>query len=190
MASYKVSYNRTIFGNEGAYNPGIGEKETYMGVDRGANPNWPGWYVIDIYKRDNPHASVQKLNVLLGTNLNLQASIYSFYKANYWDTVNLDNVNDQQVANNLFDCSVNQGEGMARRFIQVACNEVIEKLNSKVSPLVIDRKIGAATLNAVNSLPAADLMNGINDLRLASYKQDSGYAEWGKVWAKRLTSYT
>jgi hypothetical protein len=58
MADYTKAFKITIIGNEGGYNPGIGEKETYMGIDRGANPHWPGWLIIDGIKakkqRRNP----------------------------------------------------------------------------------------------------------------------------------------
>ena len=56
-------------------------------------------------------------------------------------------------------------------------------------PLVVDKQIGPATLLAFNTLPAADLMQEINALRLASYKADSGWNEWGEVWEKRILNY-
>jgi lysozyme family protein len=190
MADFNIAFKITILGNEGGYNPGIGEKETYMGIDRGANPNWSGWIIIDNVKLQNPHASVSRINMLLATNNALQIHIQSFYKANYWDTVQLDKVNDQQLANNLFDCSVNQGEGLARRFMQAACNNVIVAIKSPVKPLVVDRQMGPLTLTTFNSLPPAQLNQAINTERSASYHGDSEYAEWGKVWEKRLLQYT
>ena len=118
MADFLTAYAITILKNEGGYNPGTGEKETYRGIDRGANPDWLGWRIIDVYKRDNPGANTAKMNVILSQNNALQIYIQKFFKADYWDVVNLDQVTDQQLANNLFDCSVNQGEGMARKFMQ------------------------------------------------------------------------
>jgi lysozyme family protein len=168
MANFELAFRKTVVGNEGGYNPGIGEKETYMGVDRGANPDWSGWKIIDNIKRATPGISDAKMNINLAQNAQLQVNIKAFYKAGYWDTVCLDQVTDQQLANNLFDCSVNQGEGRARRFMQIACNYVIGTIrNTKIQPL-------NAELNAE---------------RDASYRQDSGYSEWGKVWEKRLLTY-
>ncbi|WP_158993476.1 glycosyl hydrolase 108 family protein [Mucilaginibacter sp. L196] len=189
MADFGIAFRITILGNEGGYNPGIGEKETYRGIDRGANPGWAGWKIVDVYKRDNPGTSEAKLNVLLSQNNALQLNIQQFYKEGYWDVVNLDKAIDQQLANNLFDCSVNQGEGMARKFMQLACNQVMTYTHSTLKMLVVDRVIGPATLAAFNSLPPADLMQEINVERLNSYKLDAGWNEWNHVWEKRLLNY-
>jgi lysozyme family protein len=190
MAEFIKAYQITILGNEGGYNPGVGEKETYRGIDRGTNPKWDGWTTIDAIKKNSPHLTTGKINLLLSQNILLQQNIEKFYKVNYWDTVHLDNVIDQQLANNLFDCSVNQGEGRARRFLQLACNYVITTQKLTIKLLMIDGQIGPATLIVINSLPPALLNYEINQEREASYRTDAGYAEWGKVWSKRLTTYT
>lgn len=190
MADFIKAYQITVLGNEGGYNPGIDEKETYRGIDRGANPQWNGWPIIDTVKKNNPGLTIGKINLLLSQNVALQQNIEKFYKTNYWDTVKLDQITDQQLANNLFDCSVNQGEGRARRFMQIACNYVIAQQKSPIKTLIIDARIGPATLLAFNTLPAALLNAEINQEREASYRTDAGYAEWGKVWTKRLITYT
>jgi len=189
MADFQTAFKITILGNEGGYNPGIGERETYKGIDRGANPGWSGWKIIDALTDANPHLSVDEVNEALAKNSELQANIAAFYRINYWQPVALDAVNDQQLANNLFDCSVNQGEGLARKFMQQACNVVIGESNSLLKTLVVDKQIGPETLNAVNTLPASKLMDAINSLRLASYQDDSEFSEWGSIWEKRLLKY-
>lgn len=182
MADYEKAFRLTILGNEGGYNPGVNEKETYAGIDRGANPHWSGWKIIDNIKANYKNITPAKMNILLATNKELQANIRDFFKANYWDTAKLDHVNDQQIASNLFDCSVNQGEGLARKFMQGACNAC-------GATLTLDGQIGPATLDAINTLPADKLMAAINAERLASYKKDRQYPMWGKVWEKRLVNY-
>jgi len=189
MANFIQAFKITILGNEGGYNPGNGEHETYLGIDRGANPQWSGWVIIDTVKASNPGITITKMNALLSQNSNLQNNIARFYKVNYWDTANLDKVTNEQLADNLFDCAVNQGEGLARKFMQIACNEVIAAIKASIKPLITDRIIGPATLAAFNTLPPAALNAQINALRLASYKTDAGFAEWGEVWQKRLLKY-
>jgi len=189
MADFQQAFKITILGNEGGYNTGIGEKETYMGIDRGANPTWNGWINIDVIKKNNPRLTTSKINLLLSQNISLQSSIEKFYKTNYWDTVNLDNVKDQQLANNLFDCSVNQGEGTARRIMQTACNYVLRAVKVAIKPLIVDGKIGKLTLAVFNNLPPAKLNAEINAEREASYRSDKDYAAWGKVWEQRLKPY-
>lgn len=80
MSDFILAYKVTILGNEGGYNPGIGEKETYMGIDRGANPSWNGWKVIDTIKQNNPGLTTAKMNLLLSQNIALQSIIEKFYK--------------------------------------------------------------------------------------------------------------
>jgi lysozyme family protein len=190
MADFTKAFKITVTGNEGSYNPGNGEKETYSGIDRGANPQWSGWAIIDAIKANHTRITISQVDALLSQNTALQSNITHFYKANYWDTVNLNKVADQQLAGNLFDCAVNQGEGLARKFMQIACNDVIAAIKSPIKPLITDRIIGPATLAAFNALPPAALNAQINALRWASYKIDAGFAEWGEVWQKRLLKYT
>lgn len=190
MADFTKAYKITVIGNEGGYNSGTGEKETYMGIVRGANPTWSGWATIDAIKNNTPGLNTSKINLLLSQNITLKSNIEKFYKVNYWDTVNLDNVKDQQLADNLFDCSVNQGEGLARKFMQIACNYIVAALKVPIKALALDGKIGKLTLAVFNNLPPAQLNAEINAEREASYRSDKGYAEWGKIWEKRLKQYT
>ena len=189
MAHFEIAYQITIGENEGGYNPGKGEKETYMGIDRGANPHWRGWSSIDKVKADHPGITEHEMNVVLAGNTDLQADIKNFYKAGYWDTVKLDQVKDQQLANNLFDCSVNQGSGIARKFMQQACNIVIDSSAAKLPKLSVDLHPGIKTLSTFNSLSASMIMSAINTLRSERYHQSDGFAQWGAVWLRRLTNY-
>lgn len=92
--------------NEGLYNPGgKGILETYAGIDRGANPKWSGWPIIDALKP----RSTTAMNNALAVNKLLQEAIIKFYAANYWTPLRLSEIKDQQLANNIYDCSVNQG---------------------------------------------------------------------------------
>ena len=188
MAEFFKAYLITM-DNEGGYNPGVGEKETYKGIDRGQNPHWDGWEIIDSVKKENPGIKVADMNRLLAQIPGLQDDIAKFYKANYCDVVALDKVNDQQLANNLFDCSVNQGSGIAARFMQKACNEVIDTVGSKMVKLAVDGVIGLKTLATFNSLAFPKLNVALNSLRRARYEESAQYAEWGHVWLKRLTNY-
>ena len=125
----------------------------------------------------------------MGADPAIQANIKHFYKVNYWNTVKLDQVEDQRIANNLFDCSVNQGDGIARKFMQEACNIVIGWTNAEFPKLAIDLTPGIKTISTLNSLPASRIMNAINSLRTERYHASIGFTQWGKIWLKRLTNY-
>jgi lysozyme family protein len=66
---------------------------------------------------------------------------------------------------------------------------VIAAVKVAIKPLVVDGIVGSATIGVFNGLPAAQLNAEINAEREASYRRDSGYAEWGKVWDERLLNY-
>ena len=44
------------------------------------------------------------------------------YHTSYWNSMQCDRINDQQIANHLFDCGVNMGSGTAGRILQKALN--------------------------------------------------------------------
>lgn len=115
MAQFNPAFQITM-GNEGGYanNPNDRGGETYKGVAKNFWPNWSGWPIVDGIIATKPPSINQALN----NNAQLQTLVLSFYKANFWDTESLDNINDQQVANQLFDTAVNMGTGIASKFLQ------------------------------------------------------------------------
>jgi hypothetical protein len=187
MADYSKAFKITIVGNEGQYNPGDGEAETYRGIDRSQNPKWSGWQIVDIIKRDHPNASVTQLNLAFSQNAGLQANVLNFYKLNYWNTLNLDLVSDQQLANNLFDGSVNPCIDSAANVMQLACNAV------QPGALVIDGVIGPKTIACINSFDGEAVFNAVNAIRAANYRKKvqmtPRMAQWLSVWLRRLVSY-
>lgn len=104
MADFKVALKRTsIF--EGGYvnDPDDNGGETYKGIARKANPNWSGWIVVDSMRK---HPNFPKI---LDTNQNLQELCEKCYKDNYWNPVWGDRINNQKVANDIYDTGVNMG---------------------------------------------------------------------------------
>ncbi|TWI98767.1 glycosyl hydrolase family 108 [Mucilaginibacter frigoritolerans] len=186
MAEFITAFNITMQ-TEGGYNPGDGEAETYMGIDRSQNSGWSGWNVIDSVKAANPGASVSTLNTIFQANTDLQTDIQQFYKVNYWDTLQLDTVNDQQVANALFDCSVNPCIITASKAAQMACNTVIQK------SVGVDGSVGPLTIGSINSLPPNLYLTAFNGIRVANYYErirlTPANQQWLSSWLGRCKSY-
>lgn len=172
MADFSISYGITN-ANEGGYDPGTNEAETAMGVDRSQNPHWSGWQIVDSYKPCN----TAEMNHNLRNNPDFAEALRNFYKPNYWDVLKLDLITDQPIANNLYDCSVNQGSGIAARFMQQAAGATADGI------------VGQQTLNAVNAGDAEAIYNKINELRKERYENTHNFAGWGHVWLSRLTPY-
>ena len=118
MANFKEAFDLVIK-NEGGYvnDPDDAGGETYKGVARKMNSNWPGWIIVDLLKRQPNFPSN------LNNNIELQDEIERIYKINYWDKLRCDRISDQRVANTIFDFGVNAGTSTAAILAQKVVNE-------------------------------------------------------------------
>jgi lysozyme family protein len=186
MANFTTAFNITMQ-TEGGYDPGVGEAETYMGVDRSQNPGWSGWSTIDAINHENPGASVSTLDDLFAANAILQADIQQFYESNYWNPLQLTTINDQQVANALFDCSVNPCLTSVSNVAQIACNVVVQK------SVTVDGEVGPLTISCINSLPPNLYVTAFNGIRVANYYERSRLTpadvQWLRSWLGRCKPY-
>ena len=134
MANFKTALAATLK-NEGGYvfDPQDPGGETYKGVARNMWPKWEGWAIVDTHK------SLGQFPKSLDSDNVLQSLISDFYKANFWDKINGDIINDQAVATSIFDFAVNAGVGTSVTIAQMVVgantdgaigNETIEKLNA------------------------------------------------------------
>lgn len=125
VADFLPAFERMIV-NEGGYvlHAVADDKggQTYAGIARNRWPKWAGWGVIDA--GGEPHADL----------------VRGFYRANFWTALRLEEVELQDVAQNLFDFSVNAGVGTAAKLAQVAVG---------TTP---DGRIGPKTLAAINAI--------------------------------------
>lgn len=188
MANFNTAFNLTM-GHEGGYanNPLDTGGETYKGIARNHNPNWLGWQTIDSIK-SKIGKSATVINTHAAKDLTLQDQVKKIYKSNYWDTVNLDKVNYQDIANTLFDISVNMGFKVAAKFLQEALN--LCNRNGKEYPdLLIDGQIGNVTLSTLNNKANSKaVFNTINLLKGEKYigimrankSQENFWASWLK----------
>lgn len=157
MASFDIAYPLTV-SNEGYYvsqdywrsHGDNNSGETYMGIDRIANPNWAGWPIIDKYKAQN---GTPAYNFRFPVSLGLEDLVKQSAKTKYWDANRIGEINNQQIANMVFE-QVWGGYGGVKRFQQV--------MNTMLpSPISVDGGIGKDTLSAFNSLPQDDLYQAL-----------------------------
>jgi lysozyme family protein len=186
MTDFATAFQITMQ-NEGGYNPGDGEAETYAGIDRSQNGDWRGWATIDAIKQANPGASVADLDAIFAADQTLQTNISNFYQQNYWSPLQLNTINDQQVANALFDCSVNPCILSVSRVAQMVCNIL------KPGTLTVDGSIGPLSLNAINSFPPDQYVSAFNGFRAADYyarvRSSPADAQWLDSWLSRCRPY-
>jgi len=164
MADFEIFYPK-LQQAEGLFadNPADSGGMTYAGIASQANPNWPGWHTILAalkalnLSRPVPRADWARVNAYLKTNKALAASVKAFYKANYWDALQLDYVNSQAIANELCDTGVNAGVSRSATYLQRAIN-VTNNLGRWGKDIVVDGKVGPNTINALNSHKRPDLV--------------------------------
>lgn len=129
MAKFEIAEKLTGI-NEGGYANNKKDRggETFAGIARNFWPKWAGWKYIDRYKADYLKAfSANKTGLTLAKWVNASAKvptepvrnlIVKFYKENFWDINRLDQINDQQLANTIYDFGVNSGKGRAVQFLE------------------------------------------------------------------------
>lgn len=156
--------------HEGGYANVSGDRggETYAGITRINHPSWPGWVAIDAAKPLKHNAVVPAADPYIA----------EFYKINYWRPIQGDNINDQRVAEFLFDWFVNSG----RWAIIHAQREVGVK---------DDGNFGPRTLEAVNAA-GPTLFDKLRTRRVdfvTELAKRPGQAKFLKGWLRRIYSF-
>lgn len=133
MADFNTALSHTLKAEGGYVNdPDDPGGETYKGIARASNPKWQGWIKIDTLK----NSSTFPRNIDSETSLDEMVS--TFYKSNYWDRVQGDDISNQDIAESIFDFAVNAGPRTSSKLAQIACGADA------------DGVIGPATLEKLN----------------------------------------
>jgi lysozyme family protein len=187
MADFKKAYDITM-GNEGFYDndPSDVGGETYKGIARNYDSSWEGWLIIDDFKHKPNFPKCIDVNIL-------EKSVQKFYKMKYWDVFLGDKVTNQDIANELFDTSVNMGGKDAVTFLQMSLN-ALNRNQKLYSDLVEDGSMGSISLNALALLPKEDIivllkmMNVLQGMHYMNYMRKSPIQEkYARGWFSRVS---
>jgi len=160
--------------NEGGYANVAGDTggETYAGITRKNFPTWGGWSIVDA---NQPLKNNQTI-----ADPSLESLVEGFYKANFWDTIKLDEVNSQRVANFTFDWNVNSG-AWAVKALQTAVG------------VTADGGVGPLTLAAVNAADENTLMPQLIAARIQFYQNivahNPSQQKFLQGWINRANSF-
>lgn len=89
----------------------------------------------------------------------------------YWDAMRLGEVEDQNVANKLFDMAVNMGVHQASVYAQRGANYLAGRdAGATAERLVEDGKIGARTLEKINAADPREFHQVLCELSAAHYR--------------------
>lgn len=99
--------------------------------------------------------------------------------------MSLDLLNDQQIANSIYDFGVNSGTGRAAKFIQSAVNDL------GVFALVADGGIGSKSISAINNSDPLKLYQAFNKRRKDFYLSiaTGSQKQFLSSWLSRLKLY-
>ena len=187
MADFNLAYPKTS-ANEGYYvsqeywraHKNQYSGETYMGVDRIANPSWSGWPIIDSYKAQ--HGPIA-YNTRLPQSLGLEPLVKQYAKEKYWDTIRGDEINDQDIAQMIFEQKWGGYSGIK------GVQNVINTLTP--DQIAVDGSIGNDTLDKINSLPPNQLYQALYDDRMNWINTTGARLEPTAVsgWTTRLQGF-
>lgn len=171
MGEFKSAYDKTSI-YEGGYANVKGDKggETYKGISRVFNPEWPGWGMVDNYKPLKHNAIIN--------NQELNSLVKQFYYQKYWMTIIGDLIEIQQVAEFLYDYYVHSG----KRAI---------KATQRIVGVRIDGKVGNITIHAINGY-AGDLFGKLKAERrqfLFDLSEKVGQRKFRNGWLNRVDSF-
>ena len=113
---------------------------TVGGIYKYANPNWPGWYLVNIAIANNSE-DITKASVELFNKAPFREMVSMFYEDKYWNAMKLNQIIYQNTAEEIFLFGVNAGKRTAIRKAQ------------KVVGVKEDGLIGPQTINALNNFP-------------------------------------
>lgn len=185
---YPFSINRLLFKHTNTnwwWNADFNTAQNFVKINEGGyqdidtDPgNWTGGKVgVGSLIGTNYGISAPTLKAWLGRepsvsdmqNLTYDTAL-QIYKKNYWDALNLDNINNQDIANVLYDGSVNEGVGGIKKI-------AADSLGTSYSP------------TAVNQYPDQQaLFNAIKSGRAAFYDKMGG--SFLNSWLNRLKNFT
>jgi lysozyme family protein len=171
MADFKTAFAATSV-KEGGYanNPRDHGGETYRGIARNYWKNWLGWEIVDA-KKDEPDFPHN-----LSTDADLQNYVLSFYEKYFWCSW-FTKIDSQEIANWIYDKSVNMGGGAAVKLLQRALC-----LND-------DGVFGPLTLAATNKADPVELRADLKEQATAYYEKivenDPSQKEFLAGWLAR-----
>lgn len=177
MADFLTAFNITSekeggYSNRGADRGG----ETYRGISRKNWPEWRGWVIIDEYNK--------KTKLLQGQYIKsekLDGLVQVFFYEHFWKPIHGDKINNQSIANVLYDWRITSGYH-AVKAIQKVVGEVADGI------------IGPKTLASINAGWQEQIFNQLVKIRAKFYNdivlRDESQRANLNGWLNRTNSFT
>ena len=127
MADFKKAFENTSSHEGGWVNdPDDSGGETYKGIARNIWPKWEGWEIVDEFK-------IYKNSLgTMETHAVLQKMVYDFYFVNFWKPIEGYNIQNQQIAETIYDFGVNAGPGTSKALAKAANGDSYDFTNTDI----------------------------------------------------------
>lgn len=116
----------------------------------------------------------------------------TIYKKDYWDSLQLDKINDNKICTEIFDIAVNCGQNVAGKILQRTCN-YLNRNQQNWKDIAIDGVIGAQTIETCNNIALVDLwaaykiINGLQFMRYVEIIDKNPTQEiFFRSWLRRV----
>ena len=141
MSDFATAFDSTMI-FEGVYskNPNDPGGETVFGISRVHHPDWLGWVLVDSLKKEKGEFN-DSMDLI-----EIKEYRDYFYKSEFWDKIKGDEIQDQKLAEILFDTSVHNGIGFAVKSLQESLNLLLG------CSLIIDGGFGSKTLEKMKEI--------------------------------------
>jgi len=161
MANFEESL-KIVLAHEGGY--------VYDPEDKGGDTRY------GISKRAYPNLDISTLTL---------AKASSIYRQDYWNKMRLDEINNQLLANKIFDIGVNIGIHKIIQLLQQALNWALPTLICRVQE---DGIMGAKTINCCNCIDQQDLLLDKFKKMIVGYYISLNKKKYINGWIKRANS--
>lgn len=187
MAQFSISYRKTS-GHEGGYanHPSDRGGETYRGIARKRWQDWEGWPIVDRLKTESDFP--QNLEI----DPDISNLVVKFYHDNFWSQINGDAIQQQEIADELYDTGVNMGTGFSVKILQSSLN-ILNKNQQLYNDIPEDGKVGQQTLGAISAFLGTrnlelllKVMNVAQGCKYLTLLQDPSQEAFALGWFNRV----
>ena len=192
MSDFSIAHKLTQ-NFEGGFSQDINDKGglSYRGVSSISWPIWPGFSIIAQYQKVAHLNNGDYVPLAWKRGQELSDLVDAFYLKNFWNANRLGEINNQNIANEMFDTSVNMGTGVAAKFLQKALN-LLNRNQKDYQDIQEDGAIGPITLGLVNkySYPnvIAKTLNGLQFMKYVEIcENDPSQEVFFRGWLTRVS---
>ena len=147
MADFDKAF-RVSLAARGGYKAASEGLEIYRGIDRRFHPSWDGWPIVDALKF--AASDEHEFQSTLSQNKKLREKVRIWFKQTYWDRFSGDRIRNQELAEELFESSVELNVDRAVNCLQKTLN-LLNAGDPERPALVEDGRLGQETLEVLGT---------------------------------------